>query len=61
MEDDNDSYVYPKLGKVHFSPSMKAFGDPSKHLRIASKVMGESDGASHIVESGTPQAGRGWP
>jgi hypothetical protein len=50
MEDDNDSYVYPKPGKVYFSPSMKAFGDPSKHMRIASKVTGESDGLEYAIE-----------
>lgn len=34
-----DNYENPKLGKTYFSPSLKAFGQLERNVRIASKVI----------------------
>lgn len=52
MDDEHDSYQTPKPGKVYLSPSMKAFGDPSHQMRIASKLTGESDQYQYATERG---------
>jgi hypothetical protein len=38
-----DSYKNPKLGKTYFSPSLEAFGQQDRKVRIASKVIDSGD------------------
>lgn len=38
-----DDYQNPKEGKTYISPSLNAFGDSEKKIRIASKVIGSPD------------------
>jgi len=39
----NDSYKDPKEGKTYISPSLPAFGDSERKVRIASKVVESPD------------------
>ena len=48
----DDSYQFPKSGKVYVSPSLPGFGDNSRRVRIASKVTGVSDGFEYAKEHG---------
>lgn len=38
-----DDYKNPKEGKTYISPSLKAFGDTDRKVRIASKVINSPD------------------
>lgn len=38
-----DDYKNPKEGKTYISPSLKSFDDPTRKIRIASKVINSSD------------------
>ncbi|BAP81033.1 hypothetical protein MT1_3859 [Pseudomonas sp. MT-1] len=45
-----DNYQYPKPGKSYFSPSLPAFGNKEKRVRIASKVLPSHDGYEYAKE-----------
>lgn len=45
-----DDYQHPKLSKTYISPSLPAFGDKSKKVRIASKVLPSADGYEYATE-----------
>lgn len=45
-----DDYQNPKPGKTYISPSLEAFGDKSKRVRIASKVLPSTDGYEYAKE-----------
>lgn len=45
-----DNYQNPKPGKTYISPSLPAFGDKERRVRIASKVLPSSDGYEYVKE-----------
>lgn len=45
-----DDYQHSKPGKTYISPSLPAFGDKSKNVRIASKVLPSADGYEYAKE-----------
>jgi hypothetical protein len=45
-----DDYQHPKPGKTYISPTLPAFGDKSKKVRIASKVLPSADGYEYVKE-----------
>jgi hypothetical protein len=45
-----DDYQHPKPGKTYISPSLPAFRDKSKKVRIASKVLPSADGYEYATE-----------
>ena len=47
-----DNYENPKPGKTYISPSLGAFGDKTKKIRIASKVLPSVDGYDYATERG---------
>jgi hypothetical protein len=47
---DNDNYENPKPGKSYISPSLPSFGDKTKKIRIASKVLPSVDGYEYARE-----------
>jgi hypothetical protein len=46
----DDSYQFPKPGKVYVSPSLPGFHDKSRRVRIASKVTAASNGYEYAKE-----------
>lgn len=48
----DDSYQFPKPGKVYVSPSLPGFREKTRKVRIASKVTGASDGYEYAKEHG---------
>jgi hypothetical protein len=48
----DDSYQFPKLGRVYVSPSLNGFRDKTRRVRIASKVTGASHGYEYAKEHG---------
>lgn len=47
-----DNYRYPKPGKTYISPALPSFGDKTKKVRIASKVLPSVDGYEYVKERG---------
>lgn len=45
-----DDYQNPKLGKTYISPSLQSFGNKSRRVRIASKVLPSADGYEYVEE-----------
>ena len=45
-----DSYQNPKPGKTYISPALQSFGDKTRLLRIASKVLPSADGYEYVRE-----------
>ncbi|TYT24963.1 DUF4263 domain-containing protein [Luteimonas viscosa] len=45
-----DNYQNPKPGKTYISPSLPSFGDKSRLVRIASKVLPSTDGYEYARE-----------
>lgn len=45
-----DNYQNPKPGKTYISPSLPAFGDKTRRVRIASKVLPSADGYDYAKE-----------
>lgn len=45
-----DNYQNPKPGKIYISPSLPSFGDKTKRVRIASKVLPSVDGYEYVRE-----------
>lgn len=45
-----DDYQNPKTGKIYISPSLPAFGDKNRKVRIASKVLPSKDGYEYAKE-----------
>jgi hypothetical protein len=45
-----DNYQNPKPGKTYISPSLPAFGDKTRNVRIASKVLTSTDGYEYAKE-----------
>ncbi len=45
-----DNYQNPKPGKTYISPSLPAFGDKTRRVRIASKVLPSVDGYEYVKE-----------
>lgn len=45
-----DNYQNPKPGKTYISPSLPAFGDKERRVRIASKVLPSADGYEYAKE-----------
>lgn len=46
----DDDYISPLPGKTYISPSLKDFGDKSRKVRIASKVLPSEDGYEYAKE-----------
>lgn len=46
----DDDYLNPLLGKTYVSPSLPAFGDKDRRVRIASKVLPSEDGYEYVKE-----------
>lgn len=46
----DDDYLNPLLGKTYISPSLQAFGDKDRRVRIASKVLPSEDGYDYVKE-----------
>lgn len=46
----DDDYISPLPGKTYISPSLQAFGDKSRRVRIASKVLSSEDGYEYAKE-----------
>lgn len=46
----DDDYINPLPGKTYISPSLQAFGDKSRRVRIASKVLPSEDGYEYAKE-----------
>jgi len=46
----DDDYISPLPGKTYISPSLQAFGDKSRRVRIASKVLPSKDGYEYAKE-----------
>lgn len=46
----NDDYLNPLPGKTYISPSLQAFGDKDRRVRIASKVLPSEDGYEYVKE-----------
>ena len=45
-----DNYQHPKPGKTYISPALPAFGDKTRRVRIASKVLPSTDGYEYVKE-----------
>src|SRR4051812_41336866 len=45
-----DNYQKPKAGKAYMSPALPAFGDKTRRVRIASKVVPSVDGYEYAKE-----------
>jgi len=45
-----DNYKNPKPGKTYISPSLPAFGNKERRVRIASKVLPSADGYEYVKE-----------
>ena len=45
-----DNYQNPKPGKTYISPALPSFGDKSRYVRIASKVLPSKDGYEYARE-----------
>jgi hypothetical protein len=45
-----DDYQHPKPGKTYISPALPSFGDKTKKVRIASKVLPSVDGYEYVKE-----------
>lgn len=45
-----DNYQHPKPGKTYISPTLPAFGDKTRRVRIASKVLPSKDGYEYVKE-----------
>lgn len=46
----DDDYLNPLPGKTYISPSLPAFGDKDRRVRIASKVLPSKDGYEYVKE-----------
>ena len=46
----SDDYISPLPGKTYISPSLQAFGDKDRRVRIASKVLPSVDGYEYAKE-----------
>ncbi|MDE3021827.1 MAG: DUF4263 domain-containing protein [Pseudomonadota bacterium] len=46
----NDDYQNPQPGKTYISPSLQAFGDKDRKVRIASKILPSEDGYEYARE-----------
>ena len=46
-----DSYMEPKPGKTYISPSLPAFGNKERKVRIASKAVALPDGYEWVFRS----------
>lgn len=46
----DDDYQNPLPGKTYISPSLKAFGDKERRVRIASKILPSEDGYEYAKE-----------
>src|ERR1035438_2399170 len=46
----DDDYLNPLPGKTYISPSLQAFGDKNRQVRIASKVFPSEDGYEYVKE-----------
>lgn len=46
----DDDYISPLPGKTYISPSLPAFGDKNRRVRIASKVLPSEDGYEYAKE-----------
>jgi len=46
----DDDYLNPLPGKTYISPSLQAFGDKDRRVRIASKVLTSEDGYEYVKE-----------
>lgn len=46
----DDDYINPLSGKTYISPSLPAFGDKTRRVRIASKVLHSEDGYEYAKE-----------
>lgn len=46
----DDDYINPLPGKTYISPSLQAFGDKDRRVRIASKVLLSEDGYEYAKE-----------
>ncbi|MFZ2300963.1 MAG: Shedu immune nuclease family protein [Gallionella sp.] len=46
----DDDYLNPLPGKTYISPSLPAFGDKDRRVRIASKVLPSEDGYEYVKE-----------
>lgn len=49
---DNDTYQMPRPGKVYISPSLPAFSDKTRRVRIATRVAGGDEGYEYAKERG---------
>ena len=45
-----DNYQNPKIGKTYISPALQSFGDKTRKVRIASKVLPSVDGYEYVKE-----------
>ena len=45
-----DDYQNPLPGKTYISPSLEAFGDKERRIRIASKILPSEDGYEYVKE-----------
>lgn len=45
-----DDYQSPQPGKTYISPSLQAFGDKERRVRIASKILSSEDGYEYAKE-----------
>lgn len=46
----DDDYLNPLPGNIYISPSLQAFGDKDRRVRIASKVLPSEDGYEYVKE-----------
>ncbi|MDO8262685.1 MAG: DUF4263 domain-containing protein [Gallionella sp.] len=46
----DDDYLNPLPGKTYISPSLQAFGDKDRRVRIASKVLPSEEGYEYVKE-----------
>jgi len=46
----DDDYQNPVPGKTYISPSLQAFGDKTRRVRIASKILSSEDGYEYATE-----------
>ncbi|SEQ25591.1 protein of unknown function [Amphritea atlantica] len=46
----DDDYQNPLPGKTYISPSLQAFGDKERRVRIASKILPSEDGYEYVKE-----------
>ena len=45
-----DNFQNPKPGKTYISPALPSFGDKTRNVRIASKVLASVDGYEYVKE-----------